>query len=354
MMAFAFAGDDPNAPYNLGDGTNYQMREVRRRRVLALLGSAVVTWPLAVPAQDSNKRKLIACHSGQTREGAWPNLTSFLDGMRDLGYVEGRHFDMVYRFSGGFQDRISPQLEELIRLKPDLIFATAIISAVPAKKLTSTIPIVSAALADAVNLGLIASETRPGGNVTGIEPYVPGLPAKQIEFAREVVPGITRVGLLTNLRDPKAPPQVQELKQAANAFELDVVEADANVAEEIAPALQALSKQRANVVIVLQTSLFLSERQRIGAAALQERLPIVCGYREHVIAGGLISYGVDLRWCYHRVAYFVDKILHGTAPGDLPVEFPTSMMLSINLRTAKALGIAVSPTLLGLADETME
>lgn len=329
------------------------MSDVGRRQIIALLGAAA-TWPLAVRAQNSTKRKLIACHSGQTREGAWPNLTSFLDGMRDLGYVEGRDFDMAYRFSGGFQDRISPQLEELIGLQPDVIFATAIISAVVARKLTSKIPIVSAALADAVNLGLIASETRPGGNVTGVEPYVAGLPAKQMEFAREVLPGASKVGLLTNLHDPKAPPQVQELKRAARGIELDVVEADANVAEEIAPALQALSRQHADVVIVVQTSLFLSERQRIGAAALRERLPTVCGYREHVLTGGLISYGVDLRWCYRRVAYFVDKILHGAAAGDLPVEFPTSMMLSINLRTAKALGIAVSPTLLGLADEIVE
>jgi putative ABC transport system substrate-binding protein len=325
-----------------------------RRELIALLGAAGVAWPLGAIADQTTKRRLVVCHSGQTREGAWPNLTSFLEGMRELGNVEGRDFDIVYRFSDGFPDRIPAQLEELIRLKPDVIFATAIISALAARKLTSTIPIVSAALADAVHLGLITSEKRPGGNVTGIEPYVAGLPAKQMQFAREVLPGAKRIGLLTNLQDPKAPPQEQELRAEAKSLEVDVVVADANAPEEIAAALNALSKQRVDIVIVLQTSLFLSERQRIGALALEDRLPTVCGYREHVITGGLISYGVDLRWCYRRAAYFVDKVLRGTAPGELPVEFPTKAILSINLQTAKALGIAIPPTLLGLADEVFE
>jgi putative ABC transport system substrate-binding protein len=327
---------------------------IARRELIALLGAAGIAWPHGAIAQQATTRRLIACHSGQTRAGAWPNITSFLEGMHELGNVEGRDFDITYRFSDGFPDRIAGQLEELIQLKPDIIFATAVISAVAAKKLTSKIPIVSAALADAVHLGLIASEKRPGGNVTGIEPYVAGLPAKQMQFAREVVPGAKRIGLLTNLQDPKAPPQEQELRAEAKVLEVDIVEADANAPEEISAALHALSKQQVDVVIVLQTSLFLSERQRMAAFALEERLPTVWGYREHVISGGLISYGVDLRWCYRRAAYFVDKILLGTPPGELPVEFPTKATLSINLQTAKALGIAVPPTLLGLADEVFE
>jgi putative ABC transport system substrate-binding protein len=274
--------------------------------------------------------------------------------MRELGYFEGRDFDMVYRFSDGYQDRIPAQTEEVVRLKPDVIFATAIISVVAARKLTSTIPIVSAALADAVHLGLIASEARPGGNVTGIEPYVAGLPAKQMELAREIVPDASRIGILTDLKDPKAPPQAQELKAAAQAMELNVVAADANGPEEIAPALNALASQRVDVVLVLQTSMLLSERQQIAALALEKRLPTVYGYHEHVMSGGLISYGVDLHWCYYRAAYFVERILQGTPPGDLPVEFPSKMILSVNLKTAKALGLSIPQALRATADEVIE
>jgi putative tryptophan/tyrosine transport system substrate-binding protein len=215
-------------------------------------------------------------------------------------------------------------------------------------------PIVCPALADAVHLGLIASEARPGGNVTGIEPYVAGLPAKQMEVAREIAPRAKRIGLLTNLHDPKAPPQREELADAAKALGLSVAEADVNDPTEINRAMGALASSQVDVVVVLQTGLLLSVGRQIAEFATAKRLPTVYGYREHVLDGGLISYGVDLRWCYRRGAYFVDKILHGTPPGELPVEFPTKMMLSINLKTAKTLGITLPPTLLGVADEVIE
>ena len=259
---------------------------------------------------------------------------------------------MAYRFSDGLQERLPALADEVVRLKPDIILAAAVGQAVVARNSTSTIPIVCPALADAVHLGLIAGEARPGGNVTGIEPYVAGLPAKQMELAREIVPSASRVGLLTDLEDPKAPPQAQELEAAARTLEVKIATADANRPDKIEGALQTLANDRADVVIVLQTSMLLSQSRRI--ADLAKRLPTVYGYREHVIAGGLISYGVDLRWCYHRGAYFVDKILHGTAPGDMPVEFPTELVLAINLKTASALGIAVPPMLLARADEVIE
>jgi putative ABC transport system substrate-binding protein len=279
---------------------------------------------------------------------------AFLQGMRDLGYVEGRDFDVVYRFSEGYQDRLPALAEELVKLNPNAILASAVVAAAAARNATSSIPIVCPALADAVHLGLVASEARPGGNVTGIEPYVAGLPAKQIELAREIIPGASTVGLLTNINDPKAPPQVQELETTGRALEVKVLSADANQPEDIDNALQFLARARVDVVIVLQTSMLISENAQISQSALAKRLPTVYGYREHVVAGGLISYGVDLRWCFHRSAYFVDKILHGTPAGDLPVEFPTKVVLSVNLRTAKALGLAVPPSLLARADEVIE
>jgi putative tryptophan/tyrosine transport system substrate-binding protein len=328
---------------------------IGKRNFLGALGGAAVAWRSGVWAQVSAKeRTLIGWLSGSASKVARLFAEDFLDGMRELGYLDGRDFDMVSRYAEGIQDRLPALAEEIVGLKPDVILAAAVNAAVPARTATSVIPIVCPALADAVHLGLIASEARPGGNVTGIEPYVAGLPAKQMEFAREIAPGATRIGLLTNLQDPKAPPQREELVSAAKALELTVAEADVNSPDEIERAAEALAGARVDVVIVLQTGLLLSVGRQIAEFAAAKRLPTVYGYREHVLDGGLISYGVDLRWCYRRGAYFVDKILRGTPPGELPVEFPTKMMLSINLKTAKALGITVPAKLLGLADEVIE
>jgi putative ABC transport system substrate-binding protein len=326
---------------------------MKRREFVTLLGGAAAAWPLAARAQVS-KHALIAWLGASRREPAQNFIDNFLRGMRDLGYIEARNFDMAYRFTDGYQDRLPTLTEEVIQLNPDVILAPAVISAVAARKATSTIPIVCGALADAVHLGLIGSEARPGGNVTGIEPYIPGLPAKQIEVAREIVPTASKIGLLTNLKDPKAPPQAQELEGLARTLDLKTFSADANRPEEIEGALQLLASERVEVVIVLQTSILLTNGQQIAASALAKRLPTVYGYRENVLAGGLISYGVDLRWCYYRCASFVDKILRGIAPGDLPVEFPTKMVLAVNLKTAKSLGLDAPPTLLARADEVIE
>jgi putative ABC transport system substrate-binding protein len=274
--------------------------------------------------------------------------------MQDQGYVEGRDFDLVRRLAEGALDRLPAIMEEVIQLKPDVILAPATLEAVAAKRATSTIPIVCAALADAVHLGLIASEARPGGNVTGIEPYIGGLPAKQIELAREIVPNARKIGLLTNQEDPKGPAQARDLEVAGQALGLQIVSANANRPENIGDALQTLASEMVDVAVVLQTSLFVVNSPQIAASALEKRLPTVYGYREHVITGGLVSYGVDLRWCYRRAAYFVTKILRGTAPSGLPIEFPTGFWLAANLQTAKSLGIIVPPTLLARADEVIE
>jgi putative ABC transport system substrate-binding protein len=310
--------------------------------------------PAGSRAQLSADKAAVAWLSGATQAYSAANIAAFLQGMRDLGYVEGKNFDMVYRFSDGYQDRLPRLAAELVELKPSIILATAIIAAVAAKRATWTIPIVCPALADAAELGLIFSVARPSGNVTGIEPYVPGLPAKLMQFVLEILPNVSRVGLLTNLRDQKAAPQVVELQAAARSSNINIVSADANQPEDIDNTLQALASQRVGAVIVLQTTMLLSESRRIAAAALARKLPTVYGYRDHVLVGGLISYGVDLRWCFHRGAYFVDKILHGVHPGDLPVEFPTKMVLTINLKTAQALEITLPPTLIGRADEVIE
>ena len=328
---------------------------IGRRTFLGAIGGAAVAWPVAVRSQvAATERRSVGWLSGSESKMAKFFADDFLDGMREFGYVDGRDFDFVPRYAEGFSDRLPALAQGLIGLKPAVIVAAAVNAAVPLRAATSVIPIVCPALADAVNLGLIASEARPGGNVTGIEPYVAGLPAKQMEIAREIAPSAKRIGLLTNLHDPKAPPQREELAAAAKALELSVAEADVNDPTEIERAMETLASMQVDVVIVLQTGLLLSVGRQIAEFAAAKRLPTVYGYREHVLDGGLISYGVDLRWCYRRAAYFADKIFRGTPPGEIPVEFPTKMMLSINLKTAKALGITIPPALLGVADEVIE
>ena len=264
---------------------------MKRREFITLLGGAAA-WPLGAHAEVSSKRPVIAWLSGGTAQFSAGFVDNFLRGMRDLGYVEGRNLDMVYRFTDGYGDRLPVLMDEVVRLKPDVILASAIIAAVAARKATATIPIVSPALADAVHLGLIASEARPGGNVTGIEPYVEGLPAKQIKFAREILPSVGTIGLLTNSNDPEAPPQAQELESLARTLGAKVVSADANVPEDINGALQLLASERVDVVIVLQTSLLLEQQSKdrhvsIGeAAADRVRISRACpGWRTDQLWG---------------------------------------------------------------------
>jgi putative tryptophan/tyrosine transport system substrate-binding protein len=327
---------------------------MKRRDFIELIGGLAATTAVKLkPAFAEGQSKTIVWISALGFAPERPFPTLFLNGMQEQGYVKGRDFACVERGGQGIPDA-ARVAEEAIQLRPDIILAPSTLEAVAAKKATSTIPIICPALADAVHLDLISSEARPGGNVTGIEPYIGGLPAKQIELAREILPGATKIGLLTNDADPKGAPQVPELKAAAQALGLGVVSANADRAEDIEAALQTLANEKIDITIVLQTSLLITNRSLIARSALQKRLPTVYGYREHVVDGGLISYGVDLRWCYRRAAYFAVKILRGAAPSDLPIEFPTSMWLAANQQTAKALGITIPPPLLTRADEVIE
>ena len=337
---------------------------MRRREFighLSVIGAAAAStlFGRGSSAQSVPKRPLIAWAGAAPPGVKTPqfivDLTfgNFVKGLLEFGYEQGRSIDIIRR-TDIFPDRV-PSIEEMVALvKPDIIATPATLEAVAARKATSTIPIVCAALADAVHLGLIASEAHPGGNVTGIEPYIAGLPTKPIELAREIAPTARRVGLLINMNDPKGPPQIGDLKAACGALSLSVVEADASTAKDIPDALAALANEEVDVAVVLQTNLLLNMSEQIGTIALEKRLPTVFGYREHVIHGGLVSYGVDLRWCYRRAGYFVDKILRGVRPGDLPIEFPTELWLAVNLKTAKALGVTVPAGLLARADEVIE
>jgi putative tryptophan/tyrosine transport system substrate-binding protein len=312
--------------------------------------------PRAVFAQIASRRFVIGWLGFPTKDAPLTvrYLGQFLTGMREHGHTEGQDFEMLYRFADFHADRLPQLATELVQLKPDVILGAATLNAVALKKATDTIPIVVASLADPIELGLIESYAHPGGNVTGIMPYVKGLPTKQLELARELVPGATRIGLLDDVTDAKARPQRREIEVAGHDLELKIIPAEVHTAADIAQAYETFSTAKSEVVVVEQSSMLVNAAQSIAEAAATKKLPTVYGYDEHVEAGGLVSYGVNLDWCFQREAYYVDRILKGAKPADLPVEFPTALQLWINLKAAKALGLTVPSSLLVRADKVIE
>jgi putative tryptophan/tyrosine transport system substrate-binding protein len=329
---------------------------MRRRQFIKLIGGAAAAWPLTARGQVTRTRPLIGrlIFASRGNPTIVRYIDAFLAGMRELGYVEGRDFDMTYGWADFHADRLPQVAADMVKLAPDVIWAGATLDAVAAAKATATIPIVVGVLADPVALGFTTSDARPTGNVTGIMPYVKGLPSKQLELAHELVPGATRIGLIDDVTDPKAHPQRQEIEATGRGLEIKIVPAEVRTAADIDAAYQALASAGVQVVIVEQSTMLILASKPLAEAAASKRLPTVYGYREHVEAGGLISYGVNLEWCNHRVAYYVAKILKGAKPSDLPIEFPTNIELVINLKAAKALGLKITPTLLVRADAVIE
>jgi putative tryptophan/tyrosine transport system substrate-binding protein len=327
-----------------------------RRRDFAFFVSAATMAPRVLIAQTAARLPVVGTLWYGTKDAPLivKYLGQFLAGMRELGYAEGQNFERLDRFADFHADRVPQLATELVQLKPDVIVAAATIQAVALKKATDKIPIVVAALADPVELGLIKSYARPAENVTGIMPYVAGLPTKQLELARELVPGATRIGLLDDVIDPKARPQRREIEASGEKLEINIIPAEVRTAADIGQAYETLSTSGAEIVVVEQSSMLLNASQVIAEAAAAKKLSTLYGYHEHVEAGGLVSYGVNLDWCYQRAAYYVDRILKGANPAELPVEFPTTLELWINLKTAKALSLKIPPTLLVRADKIIE
>ncbi len=325
---------------------------IGRRQLMTLIGCGAVGWPHVGLGQTVTRRPLVGWLGGATPETGAPSVDAFLRGMRDHGYVEGRDFNLAYRFAHGDFTRYPTLARELVDINADVILA---ISAAIARQATSTIPIVSATLpADAVRQGLVSSVPRPGGNVTGLLLWVDGLPGKQIELARDAVPGASRIGMLLNPLAAQQAAQSHEMEQAAKSLNVKMVPAAVGAPSDIETAIRSLVGERIDVLVVQQDGMMFSERRRIAAIASTAKLPAVYGFREHVEEGGLISYGIDLRQSHRRAAYYVVKILTGTKPGDLPLEFPTKLELVINLKAAKAIGLSVPATLLARADEVIE
>ena len=310
--------------------------------------------PLPALTQISSQRPLIAAQIGGSKAGTARYFGGFSQGMRELGYVEGRDYGFEVRYADGDLSRIPPQIEELFRLKPDIIVAATTVGVIAAKKLTDTIPIVCENLTNPIEFGVAASYARPGGNVTGVLLTVEDLPTKLLALALEVIPGANKIGLLVHSDNPIQPALQLNLGVAVNALGVDLTVLEIVSPDDLHAAFQRLAHERVKAVLMLPDFMFLNERKRIALFAMAERLPTVFGYRENVEDGGLMSYGTDIRESYRRTAAFVDKIIKGAKPGDLPIEFPTKLELLINLTAAKALQLILPPTLLARADEVIE
>ena len=274
--------------------------------------------------------------------------------MRELGHLENRDYIFEPRYADGDAARLPTLAKELLQLKPNIILAGPTVAVVAAKRATDTIPIVGINVTNPVELGLVTSEARPGTNVTGILTRVEGLSAKQLEVAHDLLPGAAKIGLLIHAGDPANAVQQGEIEAAAAKLKLNFTSVQVPAADALEEAFKTFARERVGLVVVSGDAMFLAARRQIAAFALAARLPTICNFREHVEDGGLISYGINLRENYRRGAYFVDRILKGDKPGDLPIEFPTKVELVINVAIAKALHLTIPPTLLARADEVIE
>jgi putative ABC transport system substrate-binding protein len=332
---------------------------IRRREFITLLGGAAAVggaaaWPLAARAQQGVRLPTIGYLQPATPSTRPEWTAAFLQRLRELGWIEGRTVTIEKRFAEGRPERYVEIAAELVRRKVDVIVTPGTETAVVAKQTTSLIPIVFVAAGDPVGSRLVASLARPGGNVTGLSMQNTDLAGKRLEVLRDLVPGLRRLAILANTTDNSIQAlTVGEAQAAALALGLDVNTVEVARAEDIAPAFEQL-KDRADALYVTGGPLLIANDAKIRTLAIATRLPTIYNTRESVEAGGLISYGADLPVLYRRSADFVDKILRGTKPGDIPVEQPTKFDLVINLTTAKALGLTIPESFLLRADQVIE
>jgi putative ABC transport system substrate-binding protein len=324
---------------------------MRRREFISLIGGVAV-GPLAAKAQQASKLPTIG-FLGMATKSTWQQWTSaFIGRLRELGWIDGSNVAIEYRWAEGRSERFAQIAAEFVRSNVSVI-VTAGAAVVAAKQATSKIPIVFAVASDPLGSGLVASLARPGGNVTGLSVQAPDLAGKRLEILREIVPALHTLAVMANANYPAAVLEMEEVQSAARQLGLEVLRAEIRRTEDIAPAFEAL-QGRAQGLYVCIDFLTDTNRLRINTLALGARLPAMSGFREGVEAGGLIFYGANVPDLFRRAAEYVDKILRGGNPADLPVEQPTKFDLVVNLTTAKALAIIVPPTLLARADEVIE
>jgi ABC-type uncharacterized transport system substrate-binding protein len=329
------------------------MSGMKRREFIALLGGAAATWPLAARAQELGKQATIGFLGTGTAVDQSQWTAAFVQRMRELGWIEGRNFRIEYRWAEGHTERLPELADQLVRLKVDVILTHNTPGPLAAAQATSTIPIVFATAGDPVGSGIVKSLSRPGGNVTGLSSQAPDAAGKRLELLREIVPRLQRLAILADLDNPYVKLEVSQSHEAAGSLGLEVATYEMRRGEDIAPAFDAL-KGRAQALYVPATPVAFVNRIRINTLALAAQLPTMHGVREYVKAGGLMSYGPNWPHMWARAADFVDKILRGAKPGEIPVEQPTKFDFIINLTTAKALRLTVPDKLLALADEVIE
>jgi len=326
---------------------------MRRRNFIALLGGAAA-WPIAARAQRPGKVWRIGFPVVVPREDFSRIYAGFHQGMQDLGYVEGKDFVVEWRSAEGRYERLPEVAAELVRLNVDII-VTALTAAIrPLQQATSTIPIVMAYSVDPVGNGFVASLARPGGNITGLTGSTDDTAPKQLELLAAVVSSPSRIALLGNPDSPTYPPVRKSALEAAKKAGLLLVTVEARNPQETENAFAAFVTHRVQAVMVASDAIFLLQRQRIAELALANRLPNIFPQRDYVQAGGLMSYGENFFDFYRRAASFVDKIIKGAKPGDLPIEQPTKLHLVINRKNAATLDVPISPKLYIFADEVIE
>jgi len=326
---------------------------MRRRDFLGLLGSAASAWPLGAQAQQGSVRR-IAVLTLRSQETLKALLATFLNELRHLGYTEGQNVKVDYRCADGYVEPLQPLARELLALKPDVALAAEPSAARAMKSVAPSLPIVCISLTDAVMPELAASYARPGGNVTGIALTVEGVTSKLIELSIETVPNVTRIGFLHNPAGASMQLFADSVAAGARIRGITLLTEKASTRDDLSPAISRLAEHQVQALIIPSNGLSYVNRARIAQLALSTRLPTVFGEREFVEAGGLASYGIDVKENYRHAARYVIKILKGAKPADLPIEFPTKVEMVINLKTAKALGLTVPPTLLTRADEVIE
>jgi ABC-type uncharacterized transport system substrate-binding protein len=326
---------------------------VKRREFMSLLGGAAAAWPLAARPQQPAKLPTIGFLGPNTPALDSRRVGALVERLRELGWMERRTVAIEYRWAEGRVEHLAEIAGELVRLKVNIIVTSGTPPVIAAKQATSVIPIVFAAVGDPVGTGLVASLSRPGGNVTGLSIQAPDLAGKRLELLREVVPGLRHLAIMGNADVPPAVLEMVEVQTTARGLGLEVVASEIRRPEDIAPALESLNG-RAEALYVCNDPLVTTNRIRINTLALGMRLPTIYNVREFVEAGGLMSYGPNFLDLYRRAADFVDKILRGAKPADIPVEQPTKYDLVVSLKTAKALGLAIPEAFLLRADEVIE
>jgi len=327
---------------------------IDRRTFLAGTGAVLLATPLAAEAQPRGKVYRIGVLEVVSVTSNTINLAAFREGLKELGYADGQNFVIEYRSADGRPERFPDLVEELVRLKVDVILTRGTPAALAAKRATTTIPIVMASSGDPLATGLVASLAHPGGNVTGLSALATEIEGKQLELVRGIVPKITRIGFLFNMSNPVRQAESKEAEPLARSAGLQPQLIDLRKAGDLDATLDAAMRQRIGALIVGVDAVTQANREQIAQTLIKRRLPSMSREREFVEAGGLMSYGVHYPDLYRRAGVYVGKILKGAAPADLPVEQPTKLELVINRKTAKALGLTIPPSLLGRADEVIQ